>query len=387
MKKQSSWFVSLGIVVIGLILRIPFTTIPTVLSTIAADLNVSVSSLGMVTTIPLLMFALCSSLAPSVARKVGLERLFALILLVMTLGSAMRIINLPFLYLGTLLIGGSISFLNVLLPSAVSAYFPDKIGPLTTAYTTSMGIASALMSTIAVPMVKVTSWRFLIIFLSAGILLALLLWLPNLRNQERFDGKAKPLVSSVWSNKRAWIILLFGGAQSLLFYTGMTWLPTMATEAGLNQTTAGLLAGLYSLIGLPLSVLIPTLVTKLSQTKRQLVMLGFTLLGLVGVTLLLFQSSSVLYWTLVNLLIGASAGALFPFLMVTFSMKTASPQEAAQLSGMVQTGGYLLAAVGPTAFGLAYSWFGSWMPAVVLWIAVTLLMVVTLYQLNRFDKI
>jgi MFS transporter, CP family, cyanate transporter len=225
MKKQPSWFVGLGIVVIGLILRIPFTTILTVLSTIAADLNVSVSSLGMVTTIPLLMFALCSSLAPSVARKVGLERLFALILLVMTLGSAIRIINLPFLYLGTLLIGGSISFLNVLLPSAVSAYFPDKIGPLTTAYTTSMGIASALMSTIAVPMVKVTSWRFLIIFLSAGILLALLVWLPNLRNQERFDGKAKPLVSSVWSNKRAWIILLFGGAQSLLFYTGMTWLP------------------------------------------------------------------------------------------------------------------------------------------------------------------
>ena len=105
MKKQPSWFVGLGIVVIGLILRIPFTTILTVLSTIAADLNVSVSSLGMVTTIPLLMFALCSSLAPSVARKVGLERLFALILLVMTLGSAIRIINLPFLYLGTLQIG------------------------------------------------------------------------------------------------------------------------------------------------------------------------------------------------------------------------------------------------------------------------------------------
>ena len=103
------------------VLRTPFTTLPTVLSDIAAGLGVDVSSLGLLTSLPLLTFAIFSPFAIQFAKKLGIERLFFLVLIAMTIGSAIRIINLPFLYLGTILIGASIAFLNVLLPSLIQA--------------------------------------------------------------------------------------------------------------------------------------------------------------------------------------------------------------------------------------------------------------------------
>ena len=177
-KDYSSFFVS-GIILVGAVLRIPFTTIPTVLSYVADGLGVSVNSLGILTSIPLIMFAVCSSLAPRLADKFGLEKLFTMVLIAMFIGSSMRVINLPSLYLGTMIIGVSIAMMNVLLPSVILANQPLRIGLLTTVYTTAMGLASSVASSVAVPIVKMTSWKGLILLLSFLILLALVVWFPN----------------------------------------------------------------------------------------------------------------------------------------------------------------------------------------------------------------
>ena len=119
MKKRSLFFI-LGIVLIG-------AALPTILGDIAQGLGVEVSSLGVLTSLPLLMFALFSSFATRLAQKIGLEHLFTYSLIVLTIGSVIRIFNLPLLYLGTLLIGASVAIFNVLLPSAIQENYPQKI--------------------------------------------------------------------------------------------------------------------------------------------------------------------------------------------------------------------------------------------------------------------
>ena len=119
--KNQSPFLVPGIVMMGMILRIPFTSIPPVISEVAKGLGVSVSSLGILTTIPLLSFAIISPLAPKSGQKWGIEKSFAIFVLLMAVGSLLRIISMPFLFLGTVLIGVGIATLNVLLPSAVVA--------------------------------------------------------------------------------------------------------------------------------------------------------------------------------------------------------------------------------------------------------------------------
>ncbi|EFW88407.1 CynX/NimT family MFS transporter [Streptococcus equinus] len=387
MKKDHSIFFVPGIILVGAVMRIPFTTIPTVLSDVADGLGVSVNSLGILTSIPLIMFAFCSSLAPRLADKFGLEKLFTMVLVALFAGSIMRVFNLPSLYIGTMIIGISIAMMNVLFPSIILANQPCRIGLLTTVYTTAMGIASSVASSVAVPIVKMTSWKGLIVILSLLILLALAVWFPNTFHNHMTEKDEHTHSASLWKNKAAIALLIFGGLQSLLFYTGMTWLPTMASQAGVSSEAAGILASIYSLMSLPFSLTIPTLTTSLSSKNRKIMLAIVSICGIAGTGMLLFQTSSFTYWLIVNILIGIAVSALFPYMLVAFSMKSHTPSQTAQLSGMVQSGGYLLAAFGPTLFGYSFDLFGSWTVAALCLFVCTIVMTAALFYTERFEKI
>lgn len=388
-KQSPSKFFVIGILLVGAVLRVPITAIPPVLSNVAASLHVSVNSLGILTTLPLLMFALFSSVAPKLAEKTGLERLFTMVLAIMVIGSLLRIFNVPLLYVGTMIIGAAIAMLNVLLPSVIMANDAYGIGKYTTIYTTAMAIIMAIFSALAVPIVLASSWKALILVLTGLLLVALVVWFPNTKNNHKLharkanSGKQK----SIWSNNIAWAMLVFGGLQSFLFYTGLTWLPTMAQDAGLSQGTAGLLAGVYTLIGLPFSMFLPIALTRMTSRQRQWIMGALSGLGVIGLVLLLFPHSSFAFWLLINILLGLAVGSLFPYMVTAFSLKTNSATDTARLSGMVQTGGYFIAAVGPAGFGYAHSFFGSWLPENIVLLLLTVVMTLCLLYVERFEKI
>ena len=387
MKKQSLFFVP-GIILIGVSLRTPFTVLPIILGDISQGLGVEVSSLGVLTSLPLLMFTLFSLFSTRLAQKIGLEHLFTYSLFFLTIGSLIRLINLPLLYLGTLMVGASIAVINVLLPSLIQANQPKKIGFLTTLYVTSMGIATALASYLAVPITQASSWKGLIILLTLLCLATFLVWLPNHRYNHRLAPQTKQKSKAkVMRNKQVWAVIVFAGFQSLLFYTAMTWLPTMAIHAGLSSHEAGLLTSIFSLISIPFSMTIPSLTTSLSTRNRQLMLTLVSLAGVVGISMLFFPINSFIYWLAIHLLIGTATSALFPYLMVNFSLKTSAPEKTAQLSGLSQTGGYILAAFGPTLFGYSFDFFHSWVPAVAALLLVDILMTVALFTVDRADKI
>lgn len=387
MKKRSLFFI-LGIVLIGTVLRSPFTALPTILGDIAQGLGVEVSSLGILTSLPLLMFALFSAFASRLAQKIGLEHLFTYCLLLLTVGSVIRIFNLPLLYLGTLIIGASIAIFNVLLPSMIQANQPQKISLLTTLYVTAMGISTAIASYLSVPITQASSWKGLILVLSFLCLVTLLVWLPNHRHNHHLESqKEKQVKKNILKSKDVWAIIVFGGLQSLLFYTSMTWLPTMAISAGLSNSDAAFLASIFSLISIPFSMTVPSLTTRLSDGHRRIMLTIISIAGMTGIAILLYPTNNFLYWLVVHLLIGTACSALFPYLMVCFSLKTSSPEKTAQLSGLAQTGGYILAAFGPTLFGYSFELFQSWIPAVLALLTVDIIMTVSLFMVDRADKI
>ena len=387
MKKQSLFFV-LGIVLIGIVLRSPFTALPTILGDIAQGLRVEVSSLGILTSLPLLMFALFSAFASRLAQKIGLEHLFTYCLLFLTIGSVIRIFNLPLLYLGTLIIGASIAIFNVLLPSMIQANQPQKISLLTTLYVTAMGVSTAIASYLSVPITQASSWKGLILVLSFLCLVTLLVWLPNHHHNHYLEGKKeKQVKENILKSKDVWAVIIFGGLQSLLFYTSMTWLPTIAISAGISNSDAALLASIFSLISIPFSMTVPSLTTRLSDGRRRIMLAIISIAGMTGIAMLLYPTNNFLYWLVVHLLIGTACSALFPYLMVCFSLKTSSPEKTAQLSGLAQTGGYILAAFGPTLFGYSFELFQSWIPAVLALLVIDIIMTVSLFMVDRADKI
>ena len=387
MKKQSLFFVP-GIILIGVSLRAPFTVLPIILGDISQGLGVEVSSLGVLTSLPLLMFALFSLLSTRLAQKIGLEHLFTYSLFFLTIGSLMRLVNLPLLYLGTLVVGASIAVINVLLPSLIQANQPKRIGFLTTLYVTSMGIATALASYLAVPITQASSWEGFIILLTLLCLATFLVWLPNHRYNHRLSPQTKQKSQTkVLHNKKVWAVIVFAGFQSLLFYTSVTWLPTMAIHAGLVSHEAGLLTSIFSLISIPFSMTIPSLTTSLSDRHRQIMLAIISLAGFLGIAMLLVPVNHFFYWLLVHLLIGTACSGLFPYLMVCFSLKTSSPEKTAQLSGLAQTGGYILSAFGPTLFGYSFDFFHSWLPAVLALLVIDSIIIIALFTVDRAEKI
>ncbi|MDS4499553.1 MFS transporter [Streptococcus pneumoniae] len=377
-----------GIILIGVSLRTPFTVLPIILGNISQGLEVEVSSLGVLTSLPLLMFTLFSPFSTRLAQKIGLEHLFTYSLFFLTIGSLIRLINLPLLYLGTLMVGASVAVINVLLPSLIQANQPKKIGFLTTLYVTSMGIATALASYLAVPITQASSWKGLILLLTLLCLATFLIWLPNHRYNHRLAPQTKQKSQiKVMRNKQVWAIIIFSGFQSLIFYTVMTWLPTMSIHAGLSSHEAGLLTSILSLISIPFSMTIPSLTTSLSTRNRQLMLTLVSLAGVVGISMLFFPINNFIYWLAIHLLIGTATSALFPYLMVNFSLKTSAPEKTAQLSGLSQTGGYILAAFGPTLFGYSFDLFHSWVPSVAALLLIDILMTVALFTVDRADKI
>lgn len=369
-------------------MRVPFTAIPAVLTDIAMGLGVPVSDLGILTSLPLIMFALCSTLAPKWAARLGLEKLLGVALLVMTVGSLLRIAGVSGLYLGTLLIGVAIATINVLLPSLVSVHFPLKVGTYTTIYITMMGLAGTVGSMVAVPIVAATSWQTFVILLTLLVAIAAVIWLPNWRYNHRFaQPSTHTKQSSLWKNKAALNFLVFGGLQSLLFYTEMTWLPTIAQTAGLSKAEGGLLAGIFNLISIPVSMIIPAIVSRLNNSQRAWFMSGISLLTVIGLILMLMAPANFVFWIIISLILGLSVGALFPYMMLSFTLKTSDGQATARLSGMVQSGGYLLASIGPVLLGYSFPVFGTWKPLIFALLTVTLVMIISIIAIEKHDTI
>lgn len=387
MKKQSPFIIA-GIVMLGVVMRAPFTALPSILTDIATSLGVEVSSLGILTSIPLIMFALCSSLAPKLAAKFGMEKLMALVLLVMVLGSGIRVFSLPLLFVGTVLVGATIAFINVLLPSLVAANFPKKIGFYTTIYITLMGVAATVAAMIAVPIVTATSWQVFIYLITAIVFLAFLIWLPNVKNNHRFETKnQQQQTGSLWKNKSAIAFLVFGGLQSVLYYTEITWLPTISQSVGFTKAEAGLMAGIFNLTAIPMSMIIPATLSRQTKEMRRNIMLGTSSATLLGLALMTFLPSNFILWSILHIILSFSNAALFPYMMLGFTLKTSSSQATAQLSGMVQTGGYLIAAFGPGLLGYSFPLFGSWMPLILALAVVTLAMMWTIVLIEKEDII
>lgn len=142
-----------GILLIATTLRVTFTGAAPLLDTIRSAYSLTTAQTGLLTTLPLLAFALISPLAAPVARRFGMERsLFAALLLICA-GIAIRSLPSPYLLFGgTAVIGGGIALGNVLLPGLIKRDFPHSVARLTGAYSLTMGAAAALGSAMVVPL-------------------------------------------------------------------------------------------------------------------------------------------------------------------------------------------------------------------------------------------
>lgn len=356
--KQSVLLIA-GILMIATTLRVTFTGAAPLLDAIRAEYGLTTAQTGMLTTLPLLAFALISPLAAGAARRFGMERsLFAAMVLI-CLGIALR--SLPsalLLFTGTAIIGCGIALGNVLLPGIIKRDFAQHVAKLTGAYSLTMGAAAALGSSVVVPLAQYgAGWHGALLMLMIFPLLALLLWLPRLRHGAPAALSNTGALHSrrIWRSWLAWQVTLFLGINSLIYYIVIGWLPSILIAQGFSEAQAGSVHGILQLATAVPGLLVPLVLHRLKDQHGIAVVVA--LLCAVGSLGLWLMPEHATLWTLV---FGFGSGATMILGLTFIGLRASTAHQAAALSGMAQSVGYLLAACGPPLMGKIHDASGDW---------------------------
>ncbi|WP_100403791.1 CynX/NimT family MFS transporter [Bacillus sp. FJAT-42315] len=372
--QQGTWLLLIGIVLLGANLRAPLTSVGPLVASIRDSLHLSNTSAGALTAVPLLAFAFLSPFAPKLSQRFGLERTLFASLLLLTFGIAIRSTGgMTTLFTGTILLGLAISVSNVLLPSLIKRDFAKNIGVMTGIYAVSMNLCGAIATGVSVPLSSLLGlgWRGALGCWGVLSLLAIFFWIPQLKQRSKVTTNAQTTSEksiNLWRSHLAWQVTFFMGLQSLIFYTVITWLPEILKEQGLHANEAGWMLSIMQFALLPFTFIVPIWAGRL-QSQCLLVALtaGLFLSGLSGI---LYGSTQLtLLWVI---LIGIGGGFAFSLAMMFFSLRTQSTQEAAELSGMAQSLGYLLAATGPVLFGWLHDITHSWTIPLLMLIVISI---------------
>ncbi|MBE8167273.1 MAG: CynX/NimT family MFS transporter [Shewanella sp.] len=375
MQKVSKGLFITALILIALNLRAPFTGVFPLLDALKHQLLMTSQQAGLLSTLPLLAFAIFSPIAALIAKKLSLETTITLGLLIIIAGICLRAwIRLDHLLIGTFLIGIGIAIINVLLPSVIKRYFPNSTAPLTALYILIMGLGAALNSSFVVPLSKLhfsalslSGLPMAMLAMLPFCLLALLIWLP-------IQLKRAPITvaancqnnTSVWKLPLAWKITVFFGLNSTFNYIFISWYPAMLTSADYSVETAGLYHGILQLASaIPALVMAPLMMKYRNMTMYCIFAIVCATLGIIG--LLLFPSLAL--WS--GILFGMGAGCGFTLGLSFITLKTTTPLQAVALSGMAQSIGYLLAAFGPLIAGYLHETTQSWHSTLIFMLVIT----------------
>src|SRR3954468_968066 len=362
--------VVVGIVVLAFNLRPAAVSVGPVLDEITTGLHMSPTTAGVLTTLPVLAFAGVGAMAPWLARTLGLHRvtLIALIAVVAGLGLRARTSHVPVFLLLSLLALSGMATANVLLPSLVKRHFPDRVGLLTSVYTTSLAVGLTLSSSLTVPLSDAFgSWRWGLLAWAVTAAVAALPWFGLLRHDSAPESEKRSIsLGAVARTRLGWGMAMFFGFQSLQAYSVFGWFAQVYRDAGFSPGTAGLLLGVITAMSIPLSFWLPAWAARMHrQTWLILALISCYPVGYVG--LIVAPVSGAWAWAV---LVGVAA-AVFPIVLTLIGLRARTSEGTAALSGFTQSVGYLVAALGPFGMGLLYDRTGGWtVPLVALIILV-----------------
>ncbi|GAB3701709.1 CynX/NimT family MFS transporter [Mariniluteicoccus flavus] len=324
-----------------------------VLGAIRTDLHLSGATAGLLTSLPVVCFAVFGALAPAIANRIGSHRAVVGALGVMVVGQALRLYAgsaAPFLAASILALAG-MAVANVLLPSLVKQHFPDRIGLVTALYSSGIIAGLTMASMLTAPLAEqLGGWRQAF---WAWVLMALatvIPWLAMLaydRGHAPRHASTRISLARVARTRLAWFLAIFFGFQSGQAYAVFGWLASIYVEAGSTPAAAGLYLGIATGVGIPLGFLLPAYTARRQSPYALLVVIGVC--GLVGYAgLALAPLAAPALWALMV----AFGTAAFPIFLALMGIRARTAEGTAALSAFAQSVGYLIAIPWPLLVGV-----------------------------------
>ena len=383
-KQTNKVIILLGIIFLGMILRTPITSVGAIIGPLKNLLEINNTVAGLITTIPLIAFAIFSPLVAKISNKIGLEKTIFLATIVASIGLLLRFyINTSVFFVTTFIIGVGITVGNVLLPGLTKKYFPENLGVMTGFYAVVMNVSASIAAGISYPILntniggeKFSTGLAVNIWLIISVLnIVIYAIITKNSKSERIIEDKKTGVAGYLKSLKMWSVMLSMGLQSALFYCSVSWFAEIMISKGFTPSEAGLLLSISQFAQFPSTFLVPVLAEKI---KNKLIIPIFIALGyVVSLVGMVYIQGNFALMTIYIVLFALAGGGSFSYVMYLFSAKSKNEEEAADISGLAQAGGYWLAAIFPPLLGYIRDIL-NWDVAIYILIVTASLLFITL---------
>lgn len=370
--------VVVAILLLGLNLRGPIIAVSPVLDTIAADLHVGEATAGLLTSLPVLCFGVLTPFASALLARAGLGRGVSISLAVLVVGIAVRsVAGLPGALAGTVLIGAGITVGNIAVTVLIGRDLRRHSGTVLGAYTASLNVGSMLTLALTVPLSDALGWRTALAAWGGLVLVAAAAWSFAVRDGPESGRAPAPSPARAadggpvwWRRPVAWALTTAFAGQAFSYYGVTAWLPLLLRdELGLSAGGAGTSASVFQVAALAGAFGVPVLLRVLPG-PRAVVLVVAAAWATLPVGLLLAPQ----LWPVWCGIGGAAQGG---GLVVIFALVVRTSRDLVEnrrMSALVQGGGYVVAAAGPTVVGAVHAATAGWTaPLLVVLGAIALL--------------
>lgn len=378
--RGAAWVLPAAIVLVALNLRGPIVAPAPVIGDLRADLGLTATIAGLLTTIPVLCFSLATPFASWVIAKADPERALSLSLVIVFAGTLVR--SLPSsaaLLVGTAVIGIGITIGNVVIPVVIRRdTSPERVGLVTGVYTSALNVGSMITSLGTAPIAAAWGWPVAIAIWALFAVVAAAAWTyaVGARAAWRRPVVTEPvpttgpidLVLDTDSERKAttptpapvkrlitWGLTLAFGGQAFSYYALTAWIPTLLhDEIGFSKASSGASSSVFQILAVVGALGVPVLASRW-RPRAIIALVAFLWLAMpLG---LLFAPELWLLWSVLG---GAAQGGGITVIFIIVVRIVSSDDDARRMSAFVQGGGYLLGSAGPLVAGALHGATGDW---------------------------
>ncbi|MGN8050401.1 MFS transporter [Curtobacterium sp. 22159] len=398
--RGAAWVLPAAIVLVALNLRGPIVAPAPVIGDVRVDLGLSATVAGLLTTIPVLSFALATPFASWVIAKADPERALSLSLVIVLAGTVVRSMpSAAALLVGTAVIGIGITIGNVVIPVVIRRdTSPERVGLVTGVYTSALNVGSMITSLGTAPIAAAWGWPVAIAVWAVLAVIAGAAWTFAVGRAAWFrpspDSPAEPLpvtgpidqvldtgaIRTVQPTPTAepaepvrparrlitWGLTLAFGGQAFSYYALTAWIPTLLhDDIGFSKASSGASSSVFQILAVVGALGVPVLASKW-RPRAIIALVAFLWLAMpLG---LLFAPQAWLLWSVLG---GAAQGGGITVVFIVIVRIVSSDADARRMSAFVQGGGYLIGSAGPLVAGSLHGATGGWTaPLLVVLVAV-----------------
>ncbi|MGO1415112.1 MAG: MFS transporter [Microbacterium gubbeenense] len=357
---------------VATLMRPAITAVGPLIDRIAGDTGTPLAVLGSLSTIVLITWAIVSPFTHGLGRKLGLGGAVLAAMGLLLVGAIVR--SLPgsdaWLWIGTALIGVALAIGNVLLPAVIKRDFPLRVPLMMGVYSAILGGAGAVASGLAVPISELSGgdvgsgWRTSLLITGAVVApFALVMWWTVSRHEMRAMRAAPSAPATrlgIWRDPVAWQVAGYMGVQSTTFYVLVTWIATMSLDTGRGDVLAGVDVMVYQIFSLVGSL---SLAFVMRGRAARITPAALPVLGLMAITGLMIWPAAIGFWVVP---LGVFSGLSLGVSLTLMADRARDHATSSALSGMSQSVGYAIAAVGPALFGALHALTNNWTVSLIV---------------------